>query len=187
FFTRVETNGHCVGCHALSHDGSKMALTYDGLGCDDAAQCGTSGSGAVLDVATRASAVPPQTYKWNFATFTPDGKRVLTVYQGQLSLRDATSGDLNVTVPNAGVATQPDFSPKGDQFVYVQQPGTMFDWSFTSGNLYTVSYDPSSLSFGEPHPLVTGGGNNYYPSYSPDGQWILFNRTSDNSNAYDSG
>ncbi|HTJ47476.1 MAG TPA: hypothetical protein VL463_35500 [Kofleriaceae bacterium] len=178
FFTTAETpNGRCVACHALSRDGTKMAVTYNG----------GDGSATVLDVATRAAAIPPDTDYWNFATFNPTGSKLLTVHQGQLSLRDAASGALLATVPNTGVASHPDFSPKGDQFVYVQR-GAGADWSFQSGALYTVSYDDSTQAFGTPAPLVpSGGANNYYPSYSPDGKWILYNRTDDNSNAYNSG
>jgi len=29
--------------------------------------------------------------------------------------------------------------------------------------------------------LVADANNNYYPSFSPDGQWVLFNRSDDNS------
>jgi hypothetical protein len=177
FFTTSETpNGRCVACHAMSRDGTKMAVTYDG----------GNHSSTILDVATRVAAIPPETNFWNFASFTPDGSKLLTDYQGQLTLRSATDGSLLTTVANTGNASHPDFSPRGDQFVYVQRSEGQ-DWSFNSGNLYTVSYTDATLAFGTPTPLVTGGGNNYYPSYSPDGQWILFNRADDNSNAYNSG
>jgi dipeptidyl aminopeptidase/acylaminoacyl peptidase len=29
------------------------------------------------------------------------------------------------------------------------------------------------------------GANNYYPTYSPDGAWVLFNRSPSNTNSYD--
>jgi hypothetical protein len=43
------------------------------------------------------------------------------------------------------------------------------------GSLYTMPY--AGGSFGAAIPLfVSGGENNYYPSYSPDGSLIIFNR-----------
>jgi Tol biopolymer transport system component len=39
-----------------------------------------------------------------------------------------------------------------------------------------ASYDRATDSFGSPTPLVAAAGDNvFYPSWSPDGQWILFN------------
>src|SRR5262249_55958901 len=54
----------CIGCHGLSKDGTKMALTLDS----------GDGRGTIFDVGSYAVLVPyasnPQ--YWNFATFTPD-------------------------------------------------------------------------------------------------------------------
>jgi WD40-like Beta Propeller Repeat len=177
FYTTVESPGNrCTACHVLSRDGTTMAVTYDG----------GDQSATVLDVASRTEYIPPATYYWNFATFTPDGTKLLVAHQGQLTLRNPTDGALLNTVPNTQLGTHPDFSPNGDQIVYVQR-STGSDWSFTSGVIVTQSYDPATMMFGTlPTPLVSGNGNNYYPSYSPDGKWILFNRAEDNSSAYNS-
>ncbi len=176
FFTTTETPaGRCVACHSLSRDGTKMAVTYDG----------GDQSGTILDVGTLTPAIAPGMLYWNFATFTPDATKLLTVSKGQLTLRSATNGDLLATVQNTSVASHPDFAPQGDKIVYVQRSGGS-DWAFTSGNLVTQTYDPVNVTFGDlPTPLVTGGGNNFYPSFSPDGQWVLFNRTDNNEDSYD--
>jgi hypothetical protein len=175
FFTKQETpGGRCVACHSLSRDGTKMAVTYDG----------GDRSATILDVATLTPAIAPDTLYWNFATFTPDATKLLTVSKGQLSLRSAADGSLLATVPNTSVASHPDFAPQGDKIVYVQRaPGS--DWAFTDGNLVIQTYDPVGVTFGTlPTPLVTGGGNNFYPSFSPDGQWVLFNRTDNDEDSY---
>jgi cytochrome c2 len=56
-------NASCIGCHGLSKDGTKMALTLDS----------GDGRGTIYSVADYAVLVPfasnPQ--YWNFATFTP--------------------------------------------------------------------------------------------------------------------
>jgi hypothetical protein len=178
FYTTAEAGGHCTACHALSRDGTKMAVTYDG----------GNQSSTILDVSTRVAAVPINTDYWNFATFTPAGDKLLTVHDGQLSLRKTSDGSLLTTVPNTGIASHPDFAPDGKSFVYVQRVDQASDWSFASGSINTVTYDDATVTFGAPQPLVPSGGkNNYYPSYSPDGKWILFNRADDNSSAYNSG
>ena len=74
----------CVACHVLSRDGTTMAVTYDG----------GDQSATVLDVATRTPYMPPDAYYWNFATFTPDGSKLLVVHQGTMTLIDPKTGML---------------------------------------------------------------------------------------------
>lgn len=178
FYTIEQTpERRCVGCHTLSRDGTRMAVTYDG----------GNHSATILDVATRAELLPLDTYYWNFATFTPDGAHLLTSYDGALTLRDATTGEVVSRVDGVGYGTHPDFSPAGDAVVFVEVDarGSHRDWSFGGGSIHTVSFDPRTNTFGTPTPLVESEDNDFYPSWSPDGQWILFNRASEN--AYDAG
>ena len=172
FYTRTEA-GRCVACHALSRDGTRMAVTYDGGG----------GAANIIDVATRTELVAGPPITWNFATFTPDADRLLTVSGGVLSLRDPTTAAVITTVPTGGYSTHPDFSPMGDRIVYVRAASPSADWVFTGGALATQTV--SGDTFGGEQILVPASPNNYYPSLSPDGQWVLFNRSSED--AYDDG
>ncbi|MEZ4402656.1 MAG: hypothetical protein R3B06_21725 [Kofleriaceae bacterium] len=172
FFTNTQA-GRCVACHALSRDGTKMAVTYDG----------GNGSSTIVDVATRTPMIAPTTEYWNFATYSPDGTRLVTSHQGTLTVRDGATGAAQGTVPVAGYASHPDFAPSGDALVYVAVATPGADWHFTGGTITTIAFDPVAGTWGTPAALVTGSGNNYYPSYSPDGQWILFNRSTED--AYD--
>jgi TolB protein len=44
----------------------------------------------------------------------------------------------------------------------------------------------SGGSWGEGPELVAfGGQNNFYPTFSPDGNWVLFNRSPSNQNSFD--
>ena len=63
------------------------------------------------------------------------------------------------------------------------------DWEYASGKLYTRSFDPVTNAFGAEVPLVTEGVSNFYPSWSPDGQYVLFNRSDTNApqGAYNNG
>jgi hypothetical protein len=109
-----------------------------------------------------------------------------------------------VNVGNAGERpTMPDWSPDGKSVIYVL-PNTVGSWDqggggrggggggggfgggagggrndddhVFGGSLYTLPYMGNG-QFGAPAPfLMSGGENNYYPSYSPDGQFVVFDR-----------
>jgi hypothetical protein len=171
---------HCVACHALSRDGKKFALTYNG----------GDGPAGLLDVATKGVMIAPNAgIAWNFASFAPDGSKLVTATRGSLKIIDA-SGGVNTgksigDVPTGGWGTHPDWSPDGHSIVFVRNdsaPNT-YDWEFLGGTIVVVT--ETGGVFGSPQILVTasGGDNNYYPTFSPDSKWILFNRSK--NNAYD--
>jgi hypothetical protein len=78
----------------------------------------------------------------------------------------------------------PDWSPGGASVVYVL-PAKVASWDTGGrndedhefgGSLYTLPYTGNGV-FGAPSVLVASNGeNNYYPSYSPDGTFIVFDR-----------
>jgi hypothetical protein len=172
YMTVVQTGGTCVACHVLSRDGKQMAITY----------AGGNGPASMVDVAT--SARQDLSNHWNFGTFTPDGTKFLAVYQGQLQVRNYADQSVTATMTAAGVVTQPDLSPDGTKLVYVRPNSYSSDWSYDGGQIYWRTYDQATDTFGPETPLVTDGQNNYYPSWSPDGNWVLFNHAALGGNAY---
>ena len=177
--TGGSSGGKCVACHALSRDGTRMAVTYDG----------GNGRATIVDVATATAQPVPatpaeDTSRWNFATLFPDGSRMLSVFQGTIVVRSTADQSAVGTMPSANYATHPDLSPDLTKLVYVRAATVGADWSFSGGHIYWRTFDPATNMFGSEQPLVTDGGNNFYPSWSPDGQWILFNRSPNNGNAY---
>jgi hypothetical protein len=164
YLTTVQTNGRCVACHVLSRDGTKMAITYDGGGKP----------ANLLDVATRA--LQTEANSWNFATFTPDGSQLLSVEGGVLVVRSSADQSVLATMTSAGYVTHPDLSPDGTRLVYVRPGAQSADWTFTGGSILERTYDQNSKTFGPEITIVSDGANNYYPSFSPDNQWILFNK-----------
>src|SRR5262249_639966 len=100
-FIKNGNGNNCAGCHAVSHDGSKVAATFwygDGwAGMVD----GANANNFLIKPKNFNQAMPNalSTDTWNFATFSPDGKLLLTNWAGQLQLRDGTTGALMMTVP----------------------------------------------------------------------------------------
>jgi hypothetical protein len=164
FMTTTQTSGRCVACHVLSRDGTKMAVTFDG----------GDGKATLVDVATQVAQADTQA--WNFATFSRDNSQVLTVSKGVIVVRSSADQSVLATMPSAGYATHPDLSPDGARLVYVRPAAPGADWSFQTGAIFTRTYDPVTKTFGAETPLVNDGSNNYYPSWSPDGAYVLFNR-----------
>ncbi len=177
FYTTGESpSGRCVACHVLSREGDKMAITYDG----------GNGSASIVDVATRQALLPTDgTFAWNFATFEPTGDRIVTVSSGALTLRDVETGAPVNEVPTDGYATHVDFSPVGDRIVYSQVATPGQDWHFSNGSIVVQSFDAGSAMWGAPTTLYApaAGSNAFYPSFSPDGEWVLFNVSQED--AYD--
>ena len=188
FIKNGNTTG-CVGCHAVSRDGKKLAATFGG----------SDGYAGITDGANGQSYIlPPDTtqtkYAWNFATFSPDGKQLITNWAGKLSLRDATTGALVKEIPqgfyNAKQAVMPEWSPDGEKIVFVGVPTEGFigkdiatssavkagDWILgNAGSIMVMPYNGGSFGMAQPIvPSVAQKEYNFYPSISPDSQWIVF-------------
>lgn len=172
-FMSTNTAGRCVACHVLSRDGTKMAITYDG----------GNRNATMVDVATKVA--QPDVNAWNFGTFTPDGSELIGSHNGVLTVRNYADQSVIMDVPTAVAdASQPDLSPDGKHLAYVAVGGTYgCDWCFNNGGIAVIDYDQTTHTFGAPRTLVPTdpSSNFYYPTWSPDGQWILFNRSTGDS------
>jgi WD40-like Beta Propeller Repeat len=186
YLTTDKTNGRCVACHVLSRDGKKMAITYEDVSSSGAPL--EPGPATLVDVETKM--IAPQTERWDFGTFTPDNAQFLSVIDGVLVVRDATTQAVLATMtvdPARPRVSQPDLSPDGTQLVYVRFLSPEADYSFGTGQIFRRSYNAQTLAFG-PEIAVATDQNSFYPSWSPDGAWILFNKilaglSYDNSNS----
>jgi hypothetical protein len=179
YITTDKTGGRCVACHVLSRDGKKMAITYQDAGSPP-------GPATMVSVETRTLA--PETQRWNFGTFTPDNAQFLSVDHGKLVVRDVSSQAVLAMMPVTPATTwvtHPDLSPDGTQLVYVRVGTTNTDFDFRNGHIYRRTYDAATRAFGPEIAVVHDAVNNFYPSWSPDGAWILFNRNGSGGNAYD--
>ena len=176
-----KAGGKCVGCHALSRDGSKMVAPAGGWDVEDM---------LLLDTATGDGMGSPA--QSAFASWNPDGSRYVGVfaYQGtssyDLLLFDGNTGGALGTIDVGGTAaraaTHPDWSPDGTRIVFTRT-GKAYDGGannqrFFRGGIQMV-VDGGGGAWGSPIDLVAAqaGRNHYYPSFAPDGQLIAFNRS----------
>ena len=174
------TTGWCVGCHTSNHDNpSRMAMNYGG---GDQWVVVTDVEQGLGDV------MPPQARPGNFTALDPSGRWLIRSFQGALYLDDLDQGINIGTLPTAGHATHPNWSADGLSLVYASCDGSnSADWHQFNCSLRTLDRVDVS-QFGNDQLLVAGGSgvSNYYPSYSPDGAWIAFNRAYD-EDTYDAG
>lgn len=182
FITRMTTGAAmCVGCHTVSRDGRRIAVGTD---------IPTS-SFQVFDVATRTrifrnggGGFPNQP---NFSVFMPDAMSIVSSGMDGLVARDGETGEA-LSVPITGhPSTMPDVSPDGNHIVYVQHNAPMIGIVFdvpgcTDGVIRTLDRVGSNWTDGV---ILTpaDGTNHYYPAYSPDGNWVVYNRSPSNTNS----
>jgi hypothetical protein len=181
----------CFGCHSLSRDGLKMVVNVDDNDSDDEYGDVTS---MLIDVKTKTAdtsvyGVP------GFQTFDPDHSLYFgtdgrgTAPSNVFYLTDTTmTGATATTLTLAGLQatdrpTMPDWSPDGKSVIFVVPqslvpgPYSTDDDHVFAGSLYTATWDATAKTLGMATPLIKSAGeNNYYPSYSPDGTYIVFNR-----------
>lgn len=164
----------CVGCHTLSRDGSTIAVGLD-----------IPGPSAV-----EAYSVADRERMWgvggmfgggaNFFTFSPDNQQIIMSNGVGMALHDATSGaELSAITDNG---TMPDWSPDGSAVVFARAdtmapcpiPDLCAATGIAGGNIAVAE----AGNWGAATTVApSSGGNNYYPSFSPDGEWIIYNRT----------
>jgi WD40-like Beta Propeller Repeat len=102
--------------------------------------------------------------------WSPDGKSVVYVLPTQVAAWDLGGGRLGGGGGGRGGGGGGGGGRADDDHVF-------------GGSLYTVAYSGNQM-FGAPAPfLKSGGENNYYPSYSPDGQYIVFDRAAHDASA----
>lgn len=171
---------NCQGCHTMSRNGQRAAIGRFIPG---------PAITRIVDVPTRRMTSPE--FGANFGTFSPDNTRLLSSDGARLALVDGYTG---AAVPGlaAGLAgTMPDWSRNGRTVVFARPRGFVPPLFGSPGHngpadLFTMSW--SGGTFSTPTMLVaaTGSENHFYPSFSPDDNWVLFNRGASSSfNAID--
>jgi hypothetical protein len=170
----------CVGCHVMSRDGARVAVGQD---------IPSPAPYKVLDVLSKQPVMAngqPVQGQANFFSFSPDAKYLLTSDGVSIAFRSLITGDVlnpNVAYP----AAMPDWAPDGLHMVYAK-PQSPPPLNFpvpgvSSASLVTMHFN--GAGWDNPTTLVPfTGQNNYYPAYSPDGQFVVFNRSPSNAESF---
>ena len=186
----TELENTCIGCHALSRDGTKLVAEVNGQ---------NDGRTALVDVASKAVmnafGSPPKSM---FESWNPDGSQYVSVYGDtgattyDLQLIDGNHGTLVSTIPVGGTATHPsdhpDWSLDGSHVAYVKVgiAGTM--QRMWNGSIYQVAQSGGTWS--APQLLVQAASsleNNYYPAYAPDGRLLIYDHSTCTSGSAQGG
>jgi hypothetical protein len=181
-FLRGASAFNCIGCHALSRDGTRIAV---GRGIP-------TSNVQVYDVASRGmlyqnfrdSSGANLGLRPNFFSFSPDSSQIVTSNPHGLNIADAT-GAMTLMGITSGFSTMPDWAPDGQHIVYVSTSGggpAVEAPAVSGGSIVLANFDGTSWSTGATL-ADAAGGNNYHPTYSPDSQWILYNRSPSNINS----
>jgi hypothetical protein len=179
FLGTEETGGTCVGCHALSRDGTKMVAEAGGQ---------NDGRLLLLDVATKTPMVPlGSTPKSIFESWNPDGSQFVGVYADNgatdynLLLFDgdtgASLGSIDTGSTVADPADHPDWSPDGNRIAFTRMGIKGTNQRMFKGSIEMVTYDGAEWSESEVIVPNESGKNRYYPSFSPDGSLLIFNES----------
>ena len=168
-------NATCMGCHTLSEANDQLIVTHSGV----------ESQFSIIDISDPDNPEVDRLMPGDagFHTASPDGRYLLGVHKGEAKLFSLTDGSMVRPIDTGpGRVTHPDWSPDGDSVVMVRYQKedweTHSDDKFEGGEIIQMAWNGSD--FGEPQVLVSSdeSQNNYYPAYSPDGDYIVFNRNS---------
>ena len=168
----------CVGCHSFNRNGQRMGYISNAVEWN-------FGAATVNNQTPTVSIDPANGATANWTSFHPTEELVLSIdFTPNITLLDATSGQLLLTVPTAPAGprtSQPTWSPTGDRLAFVAgDVGINGAADIANGRIWTMTSAPApggGRTFGAPTMLAgpaTAGGSAYYPIFSPDGEWVLF-------------
>lgn len=164
----------CVGCHALSRDGSHIAVGLDIPGPANLEAYTVSTRSRLWTTSTGGFPGFPSPNGANFFSFSPDNARIVSSDGRSLVVRNAADGTgMTTAIQNA---TMPDWSPDGSAVVFAR-PATAVPAASPGVSGGSIVRAETATWSGEQVLVPSSGNNNYYPSFSPDNAWVVFNRS----------
>lgn len=187
----VLDNGTCMGCHAVSADGSTLVATVDGLPSTDGMPMTKKRAWESFDLPNASDRKTSTLFGGNLAV-NPDGK--YTVFGNQtLHIADTAIG---TAITGTGLETvkldanmkglmTPVFSPDGKHFAAIEGgavqtgSGTWYH-DLTGGKLVMMDFDEPTVAFSNLTALAPASAFAVneralaYPTFTPDAQYIAF-------------
>jgi hypothetical protein len=176
------TGGTCVGCHALSRDGTKIIASAGGQ---------NDGRLLLFEVARAAPLVPfPLMQRSQFESWNPMGTMFVGVYTDDRKMGpsnllqfDGMTGALTGQIDLGGLrADHPDWSKDGNRIVFTSVDVTGMYTDQRPGIGAIAYIDAAGPGWSAPKPLVpaVNGKNHYYPAIAPDNQTLVYDESTCN-------
>ena len=190
----------CVACHAVSKDGATLGAVFS--------RSNSAGPFGFVDVpSAQVKAIGDYTVNGAFEALTPDGKyAVVNDNFMTLALADTSTGSIVPSLfDGQSNLCDPVFSPDGTKFAVATSCGLNdtlaypVQYATSSLSLFDFAQRPNPL-FANPRTLVVGGSPDggspddagpdaatpnasgadaiAFPSFSPDSQWVFYQRGS---------
>ena len=182
------SDGSCVGCHALSTDGRRLAASTDARG--------TAWVTAIVDTASAGQPppdlTPPLSPAYHFLAYRPDGARILASQArdasgvgSRLFLLDGATGAPITTATGLPEedAGYPAWSPDGMRVAWMQGGGDGTRGTDAATRIViadvlgddalgpaTTLHEGATLDTTSPE----GGSTDSRPTWSPDSRWLAF-------------
>jgi hypothetical protein len=185
YLTPANTDGKtCVGCHALSSDGTKLVASAGGQ---------NDGRLLLWNVSTNMAPQPfPLMQKSQFESWSSDGSQFVGIYgdanpnhkgPANLMLFDGNTGAVTKTVDLGGLrADHPDWSkntsgPNTIAFTSVDPTAPTTDQRPATGGIDFIQQ--TGGAWGQPQKLIPSqlGKNRYYPAIAPDGNLVIYDES----------
>jgi hypothetical protein len=193
----------CTSCHSVSRSGSRIGYSRCVNGNCGTLYGGYMKYDTVNNVWADTLNADGETQESSYSTFAPVGNPFPDDKQS-VSLAALASCNLTLIDPDTGArvtsnvdtvsthmngnpgrcATMPDWAPDGKTVAFASTPnaGQWIDVSNSAIAVMTYSYAGSTHTFGEPTIIVPGPitlpsgtyNNFFFPSFSPDGAYIVF-------------
>ena len=175
---RHENPKSCEGCHSVSGDGTTIAFTAT----DTLLEGAQSGRfTAKLTTQPNRPGYPTKSdHDSAMIALNYTGTLAIVGADNALSLRNVNTGESTPIDPSLlgeeGQGYFPDFSPDQKHIAVTLSADPDSPWAVASGSIATLEFNPDTRVFSAAKVLVpmTDKEFHYYPSWSPDGNWIVF-------------
>ncbi len=190
---QVLNGGACMGCHAVSADGSTLVAAVEGAGSTSSSPPGPNQAQDQGDGRPWVSfSLPAVTQVQQSAMFAgnvavnPDGKYVVfgdqTLYLADTKtamLYTGTGLDNFALDPGMSGLMTPAFAPDGKHFVAIEGAGSWYH-NLMNGKLVLFDFDEATRTFSSPKALAAASlfpASQHamaYPTFSPDASYVAF-------------